>query len=255
MIASTMTIKHKRTIYLIIGIAFWLILWESLSHLVGIYYVLPSFTQTLAALFNLLLNGEFYLTVFLSLGRIALGLLLGIALGVLLGFLSHFSELAYYITHPILSVIRSTPVASIIILLWFFISKDYIPIAIGLFMVGPIIWQSTYDALHIKNKELSEVAEIFCLSPRKKIKILVLPTLIKYLFPAIVTSSGLAWKAGVAAEIITYTKMSIGFEIAESKNMLEGADMFAWSATVILLSVGIESLIKFVVRRLQKKWD
>ena len=122
-------------------------------------------------------------------------------------------------------------------------------------MVSPIIWQSTYDSLRVKNKELAEVADLFGLKGRKRIKILILPTVIKYLLPAIVTSSGLAWKSGVAAEIITYTKNSIGFEISNSKNALEGAQMLAWTITVILLNVAIEYLIRIIIRRLQSKWE
>ena len=249
-----MTIKQKKALFSVIGIAFWLVIWEVSARILDISYIYPAFTQTVAALFKLILTGEFYLTVLSSLGRIILGFMLGTVVGIGLGILSHLSELLCSVIHPFMSIIRATPVASIIIILWFFISKDYIPLVIGLFMVSPIIWQSTYDSLHFKNRELYEVADIFGLNRRIRLKILVLPTITKYLLPAIVTSSALAWKSGVAAEIITYTKRSIGYEIANAKNIYEGADMFAWTATVIILSVAIEMLIKFIVRRMQSKW-
>ncbi len=249
-----MTTKQKRILFGSVAVLLWLALWEILSHVVGVYFIFPSFTQTVSAFCSLCITGNFYLTVILSLLRIALGFVIGTFSGIALGALSHLSLVAYSFIHPIISVIRSTPVASIIIILWFFISKDFIPIVIGLFMVSPIIWQATYDSLHVKNRELTEIADIFGLKGKKRISVLILPTFTKYLLPAVVTSSALAWKSGIAAEIITYTKNSIGYEIANAKNILEGADMFAWTITVILLSAFIEMLIKFTVRRLQAKW-
>ena len=249
-----MTINRRRFIYVTIAISVWLLLWEILARAVNVDYIFPSFTQTVGAFIGLIKTANFYLTVFFSIFRILLGFLVGSILGVILGFISHISDLAFCFIHPVMSVIRSTPVASIIIIIWFFIPKEFIPIVIGLFMVSPIIWQSTYDSLHIKNKELAEVADIFGIKGGQRFKILVLPTVIKYLFPAIVTSSGLAWKSGVAAEIITYTRNSIGFEISNAKNALEGADMLAWTITVILLNATIELIIRYTIRRLQSKW-
>lgn len=250
-----MLTKQKKFIFTVLATLFWLLLWEILARIVAVYYIFPTFTQTLKAFFGLILTGNFYLTVALSLARIALGFILGTTVGITFGALSHLSELLHSLVQPIMSVIRATPVASIIIIIWFFISKDFIPIVIGIFMVSPIIWQTTYDSLHVKNKELAEVCDVFCVKGAKRIKILILPTITRYLLPAIVTSSGLAWKSGIAAEIITYTKYSIGLEIADAKNILEGADMFAWTITVILLSAGIELLIKLGVRRIQARWD
>ena len=249
-----MTTKHKKVLFTVIGIVFWLALWEITARSLNIRFIFPAFSETVYTLFGLLLTGKFYLTVIFSIGRIVLGFIIGCALGFLLGALSHVSLAVLSIVKPVMTVIRATPVASIIIILWFFASKDYIPLVIGLFMVCPIIWQSTFDSLHVKNRELTEVADLFCLSGKKRIKILILPTISKYLLPAVVTSSALAWKSGVAAEIITYTKLSIGFEIADAKNAYEGAEMFAWTLTVVLLSVVIEQLIRLVIRRLERKW-
>ena len=55
-------------------------------------------------------------------------------------------------------------------------------------------------------------------------------------------SIGLAWKAGVAAEIIAMPKNTIGTMIGEAKLYIESATMFAWTLTVILLSLVIEFL-------------
>jgi NitT/TauT family transport system permease protein len=79
-----------------------------------------------------------------------------------------------------------------------------------------------------------------------------MPALKRYFMPAFLTSIGLAWKSGIAAEIITYTKNSIGGNILESKNVFSGDVMLAWTLTVILLSLLLEYSVKVLVRRFNK---
>ena len=59
----------------------------------------------------------------------------------------------------------------------------------------------------------------------------------------------MAWKAGVAAEIIAMPRGTIGTQIGNAKQYLETPDLFAWTLTVVLLSFLIEfALIKLIDR-------
>jgi NitT/TauT family transport system permease protein len=119
-------------------------------------------------------------------------------------------------------------------------------------MVMPIIWQNLCDGFSAIDKNLSEVCDVFEFSRKKRIKLLVLPTLQKYFTPAFLTSIGLAWKSGIAAEIISYTKNSIGKNILDSKNVFDGDVMLAWTLTVVLLSLVLEYSVKALIRRYGK---
>ena len=55
----------------------------------------------------------------------------------------------------------------------------------------------------------------------------------------------------MAAEILVMPKSSIGTMIGEAKQYLETASMFAWTLTVVLLSI----LIEFAVSALLKRWQ
>ena len=54
---------------------------------------------------------------------------------------------------------------------------------------------------------------------------------------------GLAWKAGIAAEVLANTRNSIGGQIYGAKIYLETADLFAWTAVVVVMSVLLERLM------------
>ena len=53
-----------------------------------------------------------------SLGRVGLGIVIAIVLGFLTALLSSFSNILYEVLYPFVTVIKSTPVASFIILIW-----------------------------------------------------------------------------------------------------------------------------------------
>ena len=63
---------------------------------------------------------------------------------------------------------------------------------------------------------------------------------------------GMAWKAGIAAEIISMPRGVIGTMIGESKLYIETVDTFAWTLTVILLSLAIEALVTALLKHRPK---
>ena len=51
---------------------------------------------------------------------------------------------------------------------------------------------------------------------------------------------GLAWKSGVAAEVLCIPPLAIGTQIYGAKLYLEIPDLFAWTAVVVALSLALE---------------
>ena len=245
--------KLRSVLYPLVAAAFWIALWQILAVTLDLSFVFPRFDDTLVAFFGLLITGDFWLTILLSFSRILIGFLIGAVLGCIIAPLTHHFELARAIVSPAMTVIRSTPVASFILVLWCLIGKNSVPTAIGVLMVAPIVWQNLMDGYRTVSLELEELCRVFRISPVKKFRLLVLPTLTEFLLPALVTASALAWKSGIAAEIIVYAKSSIGKEITDAKNFFESELMFAWTIAVVLLSILIELAIKRLgkgVRRL-----
>lgn len=233
----------------VLPLIFWLLLWHICSLIVDNSFMLPGIKKTFDALLVLICQKSFYKAVLLSSLRVIWGLVLGCIFGVILAIMCDRFSLIKEIFSPIITVIRSTPVASFIVILWLLMSGDKLSVFIGFIMVLPIIWQSTTDAISSIDKSLSEVTKVFEFSHVKKFRLLVLPTLKKFLFPAIITSSGLAWKAEIAAEIIAYTRNSIGQGINDAKYVMDTATVFAWTLVVIFFSIILESVTRFLLRR------
>ena len=246
--------NDKRSILLsvinaFISLLLWVVIWALFAKALDLTVIFPGPIAILKTLFTLIYTLEFWITVLLSIGRILLGLLLGIVFGIALAAINHAIPFSTKFITIGMTVIKSTPVASIVLILWVIIGSARLPTLIGILMVMPIIWQNLSDGFSAVDKQLVEVGRVFKFSAVKSFRVITLPTLVRYFIPAVLTSVGLAWKSGIAAEIIAYTKNSIGKNIADAKAYFEGDVMLAWTLVVIVLSLALEGTIKFLLRR------
>ena len=123
------------------------------------------------------------------------------------------------------------------------------PSFIAFLMVVPLVWENVRQGILHTDKRLLEMAQVFRLSRRQRFSQVWLPSVRSYLQAAVTTGFGFAWKAGVAAEILCWPADSIGYRIAAAKHLLETAEVFAWTAMVVILSVVLERLLRRLMNR------
>ena len=70
---------------------------------------------------------------------------------------------------------------------------------------------------------------------------------------AAITAMGLSWKAGIAAEVICSPKNTIGAGISDAKVYLESPQLFAWTITVIVMSVILEKILGCILGKRGKR--
>ena len=218
----------------------WIGIWQITAMIVGMELLLPTPWTVLVRLSELVLTLDFYKTVLHSLLRIILGMLAGTLIGVLGGTLTALSSLAKDFFAPILAVIKSTPVASFIILLVLWISRDSTPLIIAAMMVIPVVWTNVESGIRNTDQALLEMAKAYKMSIPSQIKQIYLPSVTPYFLAALRSALGMAWKAGIAAEVLLLPLISIGKMIAEAKTNLDSANLFAWTVVVVIVSVIIE---------------
>ena len=242
--------KCLKTILSIIAI---LAIWDVIALIVGDGYFLPGVSETAASLIKIVVSGETFKVIFIALFRVISGLALGIASGVILAALCHKFDIVNTLISPIISIMKATPVACIIVLLWIRLNYTEIAIFVVVLMVLPIVWQNVYEAFKSIDKSLIEVADVFKISAKQRLKILVIPSILSYLLPATVTAIGLAWKAEIAAEIMTNS--NIGELIYDFKTVsYDTASIFAWTAIIVTLSILFEKTAKHFLGRLANEF-
>lgn len=227
----------------------WVAIWQFASMLINQELIMPSPIRTLEALIKLYKTGEFYLSVLLSLLRILSGFALGVIIGFLGAVLSHKFPLFSAVFSPLLKIIRAVPVASFIIVVFYAIQSDELPIFICFLMVLPMVWANVENGLKNIDKQYLELAYIYKLNNFKTFWHIKFPFILPSFVSTSITALGFAWKSGIAAEIICIPSFALGGLIEVSKRHFDMADVFALTVVVALLSIIIEAVIKSVVRR------
>ena len=244
--------RNRKGIFISLAVcAVWLSVWQAAHLLVyagmGTSLLLPSPAETFLRLRELLGEPSFYSIIGHTFLRIFTGFLLGTAVGCILGGLTAFSPLLYRFFALPMNAIKSTPVASFVILALVWIKGENLSTFIAFLMVLPVIWQSVHTGLQSADPELLEMAQVYRFSRGKKLRYLYLPAALPYLISAMRVGLGFSWKSGIAGEVIAIPSQAIGTQLYNAKIYLDMPGLFAWTIVIILLSAAIERIVLFLL--------
>ena len=241
---------------------FWLGVWQLCALLVdrsmggrGNELLLPYPATVLAALTHLAGTGEFWESVLLSLLRVLAGLVVGAGLGGLAAALTCASAWADWLLSPAIRVVRAAPVASFILLVLLWTGRDRVPVVIVALMVLPVVWDSLSQGIRATDAQWLELARAYRFSRWKTVRLIYLPGLRPHLSAALTTATGLAWKSGVAAEVLCLPSTALGTEIYQTKYYLEIPELFAWTGVAVALSLLLEHLLRRALARWGRRWS
>ncbi len=248
--------KNKKRIgivWTLIGAAFLVLLWVIVSAVVGNRWIFPSPIETLQALGRLSTTSGFYLAILGSMLSIVAGFLAGNFVGFVIGVASGLSERAYSFVKPGMSLIKATPVASFIILVLIWLGRAVTPAVTAFLIVLPVVWQNVVTGIRSADKKLLETAQVFKLSGLKKLKYIYLPAASDGYVAAVRTTMGFAWKAGVAAEVLSGTSRTLGGMIYKTKLNIETPELFAYTVVVVAISIAAEFGATAIMKAAAKK--
>lgn len=234
---------------IVIPLAFWLIVWQVVSVIVGKELLLPGPWTVAVRLAGLVVTADFWHATGLTLLRIFVGMAVGAVLGAVIAVLTCASRWCERILAPLVKVIRATPVASFILLVLLWVSTGRVPGVISALMVLPVVWGNVSKGIRETDKKLLEMAKAYRFGRGKTVKLVYVPSVAPYFSAGVETGLGLAWKAGVAAEVLCYPKWAIGAEIYHARLNFETADLFAWTLVVIVLSFLVEIALVKLLRK------
>lgn len=230
----------KYPLLLLLSPLLWLFVWQLIYLAVGRDVLVASPAAVAARLVALSGEGRFWQSVGASLLRVMGGFSLALIAGTALAALAHLVPVAASLLSFPMGIIKATPVASFIILALVWLPLDGVPVFIAFLIVLPMVFSNLRSGLNQVDRRLLEMAHVFRFSRFKKIRLIYVPSLLPYFAAAASTGMGFAWKAGISAEVIGSPALSVGRGLYGAKIHLETADLFAWTVTVIILSLMIE---------------
>lgn len=230
------------------AICLWLLIWQCAAMLVGQDFLLASPVDTLIRFFELAVTVPFWMSALYSLLRIFAGFLLGTALGAAFAALSLRFRRVEELLAPLMAVLRSIPVASFVVVALIWIPSRNLSVLISFLIVFPLIYVSTLSELRRTDEKMLEMARLFRMKGvRKMLYVYALPAA-KGFAAACTTAMGLAWKSGVAAELISIPAGSIGEKLYQAKVYLMTGDLFAWTILIVLLSAACARVFAYLLK-------
>ena len=225
-----------------------ILLWQLLAMKLDQKLLLATPVDVAKTLGVLVKSQEFYSAVAYSMGRILLGLLIGAAVGTACALLAgrwHFMEVLFW---PYFSAMKATPVASIVILCLVWLSGRRLSVFIVFLVVTPVIYTNILAGIKNLDPKMSDMARVFGLNGVQRLLYVYLPELKTYIVAAFTLATGMAFKAGIAAEVIGTPGGSVGKMLYNAKVYLETPELFAWTVVIVILSVIVEKVIMMLIR-------
>ena len=234
--------KHRIPIRRILIVLFWTAVWQTACLAVRNDILLAGPADVVRSFLALLPTGDFWRAAAWSFGKIILGFLAAFLTGILVGSLAFRFRLLDELLAPVISLIKSIPVASFVILALIWIGSKNLSVFISFLVVFPMIYVNTVSGLQSTDPKLVEMAHVFSVRLPQRIRFIYLPALMPYLTSGCKVALGMSWKSGIAAEVIGVPSHTIGENLYFAKIYLATADLFAWTIVIILISVLFEKL-------------
>lgn len=241
--------KWKIPLVSLTAVIFLLFLWWTAALVIDAAIILPAPHTVAVELFGLLGSARFWTSVLITFYRGITGFLISLIIGVVVGIAAGLSLPLHALFKPLIIVIRTTPVMSVVLiaLLWF--RTGTVPIFSTFLIAFPVITQNIIAGIRQTDTGLLEMGRSYGLSPGRRLLYISIPSVLPYLVSGAETALGLTWKVVVAAEVLSIPAFGVGSEMQLAQMSLETAQVFAWTAVAILLSSFSHWVFSRIVRK------
>lgn len=237
----------KKIMYTFLSLLFWLAVWQASAMIINQPLYMPSLSQTLNALFEIASTSNFWLSVLFTFYRVALGLIIAFFAGIALAFLAAYVPFIEHLLSPFMAAVKSTPVMSVIVLALVWFSSFGVPVFSCVLLCLPVFYANTLSGLHSVDKQLLEVAFVFGVKRNRILTGITIPSILPNVYSALSVSLGFSWKSVVAAEVLSSPKHALGYNLYSTKLYLDTPALFAWTLTIIIISLAVEKGLKRIL--------
>lgn len=224
---------------------FFVLLWYIIAAVINAPLILPFPHQVLIRLIHLCRKADFWLSFLFTFIRVNTAFYISLVLGFFLGLLSaDFSFVKDLLEVP-LSVIRTVPVISFILLALFWFSSDIVPVFVAVLMSLPVMLSACEKGFE-KNNELKEKlfkAECAGFTGIKAFRYIRFPIAFPSVYAGAEASFGLCWKVVAAAEVLSLPKMAAGAIMQKAQVHLETADVLAVTIMLVFVSLFFQKIL------------
>ncbi|BCR36448.1 ABC transporter permease [Mariniplasma anaerobium] len=216
------------------------LLWYIIYLIVDHPLLIPPISKVIETFFKMLIESSFLNALWHTAFRLIISLLISSVCGISLGYLSAKNKSVELVLRPHVTILKTIPVISVIIIMYILVGYQIAPYVITFFMIFPIFYQATYQGIKAINQDLLDVYHLEMENRYLEFKYVYLQNIKDYLILASYQSFGLGFKVLVTSEFITQTQNSIGKLLYQAKVNLAYDYVFAITILLIIITVLVE---------------
>lgn len=245
--------RLKNLIFPLAAFALILAVWAIAAHAADLPLVLPTPKETFVSFWALLGNGSYWQAVGLSVFRALRSFLYAVAAGAVLAAVAAFSETVEKLLDPVVSVLRSVPTMSIILIAILWLGSKTAPILIAFLITFPLLYQGFLDSLKSVDRGILEMADVYRVSRKDKIFRIYLPAVSEGALSVMKSTVSLSLKIIIASEVMAQTRQSIGLYMQRAMVTFETAELIAWTVVAVVFSYLLEIVVG-IIKKAVVRW-
>ncbi|WP_146553051.1 MULTISPECIES: ABC transporter permease [Rummeliibacillus] len=228
-------------------------IWQTVS---GLGYVsetvLPSPLLIVQSFIELVLSGEIFEHLKISILRALGGFLLGAGIGLALGLIVGFSKPSETYVDPTMQMLRTIPSLAVtpLFILWFGFDELSKILLIAFASFFPI-YINTFNGIRSVDAKLFDVARVLEFSKRKQLTCLIFPAALSHILLGIRLSLGTAWLSLVVAELMG-SSSGVGYMIMDARQFSQTEKVFVGIIIFGIVGKLTDSFVKVLEKRLLK---
>ncbi len=244
---------NGRVVYGIMGIIALVGVWQILS---GMFkeVIVASPVATMYALWNLILEGDLWTHLWISLKRLLIGLFLGSMIGLCLGIAAGLNRRLRSLLEPARWTVMTIPAVVIAVLgmLWFGMGATNV-IFMAAIIVVPFTYVSALEGVLSIDKKLIEMASVFKVPRMMLLREVYLPGIGAAIMAGLTLTAGIGVRGTILAEFLG-AHDGIGHKLSSSWIHLNTPELFAWIIVCFALLGILELAILMPIRGHLMKW-
>ena len=209
----------------------------------------PMPQDVIKAFAGLVVSGELFSELFVTVGRGIEGIFWANAVGVSLGIAAGFNARLLKLTSPFVAALQSCPpVVWITLVMVWAGAGAMVPVMTVFAATLPFVFSTTAQGVMGLNRRVLAASRLYAVPRHRILLAYIFPAVLPYWLAGFSTALATAWKSAAVAEFLG-SHQGIGSRIFWSYHKLNMEELNAWALALILLGVFLECAVVAPLRR------